>query len=165
MMQWLKDPNQSSVDNQNNIRCQASRHFRNKKKEYLKAKIDELETNSKIKNIRDLYRGISDFKKAYQPRTNILKDEKGDLVTDFHSILGRWKNHFSQLFYVHGISDGKQTEIHTTEQLVPELSTFEVKMAIEKLKSHKSPGMDQIPAELIKAGSKTIHSEIHKRIN
>jgi len=89
MMQWLKDPNQSSVDNQNNIRCQASRHFRNKKKEYLKAKIDELETNSKIKNIRDLYRGISDFKKAYQPRTNILKDEKGDLVTDFHSILGR----------------------------------------------------------------------------
>ena len=66
---------------------------------------------------------------------------------------------------MHGISDGKQTEIHTTEQLVPELSTFEVKMAIEKLKSHKSPGMDQIPAELIKAGSKTIHSEIHKRIN
>ena len=27
-------------------------------KEYLKAKIEELETNSKIRNIRDLYRGI-----------------------------------------------------------------------------------------------------------
>jgi len=37
------------------------------KKEYLKAKIDELETNSKIKNIRDLYRGINDFKKVYSP--------------------------------------------------------------------------------------------------
>ena len=35
------------------------RHFRNKKKAYLKAKIEDLETNSKIKNIRDLYRGIS----------------------------------------------------------------------------------------------------------
>ena len=39
-------------------------------KEYLKAKIHELETNGKIRNIRDLYRGISDFKKCYQPRTN-----------------------------------------------------------------------------------------------
>ena len=125
-MEWLKDPNQSSVDNLNNIRCQACRHFRNKKKEYLKAKIDELVTNSKIKNIRDLYRSISDFKKAYQTRTNILKDEKGDLVAHFLSILRRWRNHFCQLFNVHGVSDIRQTEIRTAEQLVPELSTFEV---------------------------------------
>ena len=58
-MQWLQDPNQSNVDNLNNIRCAASRHFRNRKKEYLKAKIDDLETNSKIKNIIDLYGEIS----------------------------------------------------------------------------------------------------------
>jgi len=56
-------------------------------KEYLKAKTDKLETNSKIKNIRDLYRGINDFKKGYQPRTNMVQDEKGDLVTDAHCIL------------------------------------------------------------------------------
>jgi hypothetical protein len=35
---------------------------------------------------------------------------------------------------------------------VPEPSAFEVELAIEKLKSHKSPDIDQIPAELIKAG-------------
>jgi len=39
-----------------------------KKKAYLRAKIEELETNSKIKYITDLYRSISDFKKGYQPR-------------------------------------------------------------------------------------------------
>jgi hypothetical protein len=38
-------------------------------------------------------------------------------------------------------------------------------MAIEKLKRHKSPGIDQIPAKLIKAGGRTIRSEIHKLIN
>ena len=59
---------------------------RNKTKENLKAKINELETNSKIKNIKDLYRGINDFKKGYQPRTNIVKGEKGDLVAVSHSI-------------------------------------------------------------------------------
>jgi len=39
-MQWLQDPNQSNVDNLNNARRKASRNFRNKRKEYLKAKID-----------------------------------------------------------------------------------------------------------------------------
>jgi dsDNA-specific endonuclease/ATPase MutS2 len=63
-MQWLQDPNDSNVVNLNNVRHEASRHFSKIKKEYLKAKIDELEINSKIKNIRDLYRGISDFKKG-----------------------------------------------------------------------------------------------------
>jgi len=47
---------------------------------------------------------------------------------------------------------------------VPESTGFEVEMAIEKLKCHKSPGIDQIPPELIKARGKTIHYEIHKLI-
>ena len=50
-MQWVQGPSQSNVDNPNNVRHEASRHFRNKKEEYLKAKIEELKTNSKIKNI------------------------------------------------------------------------------------------------------------------
>jgi hypothetical protein len=35
---------------------------------------------------------------------------------------------------------------------VPEPSAFDIKLAIEKLKSHRSPGNDPISAELIKAG-------------
>ena len=69
-MQQSQDQSQGNVDNLNNVRRGASRHFRNKKKAYLKAKIEELETNSKIKNVRDLYRSINEFKKGYQPRTN-----------------------------------------------------------------------------------------------
>ena len=45
---------------------------------------------------------------------------------------------------------------------MPEPSALEVELAIEKLKSHKSPGIDQIPAELIKAGGRTIRGAIHK---
>jgi hypothetical protein len=63
-MQWIQDPSRSNVDNLNNVRREASRHFRNKKKAYLKAKIEERETKSKMKNVRDLYRGINDFKKG-----------------------------------------------------------------------------------------------------
>jgi len=116
---------------------------------YLRAKIEELETNSKIQNIRDLYRGINEFKKGYQPRCNIVKDENGDLVADSHTFVARWRNYFSQLFNVHGVKNVRQAEIHTAEPLVPEPSAAEVELAIDKVKSHKSPGIDQIPAELI----------------
>jgi len=60
-MQWIQDPSQRNVDILNNVRREDSRHFRDKKKAYLRAKIEELETNSKIQNIRDLYSGIKDF--------------------------------------------------------------------------------------------------------
>jgi hypothetical protein len=55
--------------------------------------------------------------------------------------------------------------IHTTESVVPDPRAFESEMVVEKIKRHKSPGMDEIPAELIKAQGRTIHSEIHKLIN
>jgi len=61
----------------------------------------------------------------------------------------------------HGVNDVRQTEIQSARPLVPDPSALEVEMAIEKLKRHKSPGIDQIPAELIKARGRTIRSEIH----
>ena len=50
-------------------------------------------------------------------------------------------------------------KIHAAETLVPQLSACEVEMSIEKLKRHKTPGIDQIPAELIKGWHRTISSE------
>jgi hypothetical protein len=48
-MQWLQDPNQSNTSNLNNTRREVSIHFKNQKKEFLKAKIDEFEIDSEIK--------------------------------------------------------------------------------------------------------------------
>jgi len=145
-MQWIQNPSQSNVDNMNNVRRNASRHLRNKKKAYLKAKIEELETNSKVNSVSDLYRGINDFKKGYQPRAIIVKDEKGELFADPHSIMARWTNYFSQLLNVHEDNEVRQAEINTVKPLVPEPSAFEFELVIGKLKHHKSPDIDQIPA-------------------
>ena len=81
-----------------------------------------------------------------------MKDDTGDLVADSHSTLARWRNYFSQILNARGVNDVRQIEIHTAELLVPEPSASEVELAIEKPKSHKSPGIEQIPAEIIKAG-------------
>jgi hypothetical protein len=78
------------------------------KREYVKNRINDPAMNSNNKNIRDLYRGNNEFKRSYQPRTNLVKDENGDLLSDPHNILNRWKNYFSQLCL---------SEIHTADPL------------------------------------------------
>jgi hypothetical protein len=92
------------------------------KKAYLKTKTEEHETNSKIKNIRDLYWGIKEFKKGSQPRTNIVKVDKDDLVSVFHRILARWRNSFSQIFNVNGVHDVRPTEIQQNHYYLSQAS-------------------------------------------
>jgi hypothetical protein len=59
--QWLQDPSEINGYNLNNVRCKASKQFRNEKREYLKDKINKLATDSKNKNIRHRYRGINEL--------------------------------------------------------------------------------------------------------
>jgi hypothetical protein len=72
-LQWLQNPNQINGDNLQNLRRKTNRTIRKKKREYLKDKIVELESNNRNKNIREWYRGINEFKKWYQPRISIIK--------------------------------------------------------------------------------------------
>ena len=78
-------------------------------------------------------------------------------------LVGRRK-YFCKLLTVHGVNEIRQTKIHKAEPPVPDSSTFVVEIAIERLKRHKSPGISQIPAEVIQAGGRTIRSEIHEVI-
>jgi hypothetical protein len=158
----VKDPSKIDVDNLNNVRREASIHFRSKKREYLKDKINELATNSKNKNIRDLYRGTNQFKRVCQPKNSLAKDESGDLLADSQNILNTWKNYFSQLLNVNNV---RLIEVHSAEPLVPGPSRLEVAIAIAKLKNYKSPGSDKIAAELVQGRGEILLSAIHKLIN
>jgi hypothetical protein len=60
----LQNPSKRNGDNLNNIRSETGRYFMNKKREYLKKKINELAKKSKNKNSRYLYRGINEFKRV-----------------------------------------------------------------------------------------------------
>jgi hypothetical protein len=64
-LQWLQNPSQISGDNLQNLRWETSRTFRNEKREYLKDKINEPETDSRNKNVTDLCMSINEFKKGY----------------------------------------------------------------------------------------------------
>jgi hypothetical protein len=116
-LQWLQNPSEINGDNLNNVRRETSRHFRNKQREYLRGKINELAMNSKNKNIKDLYRGRNECKRSYKPGSNLVKN-KNDLLADSNSIVNRCKCYFSRLLNVHNVSDVRQIEyIHLS--LVP----------------------------------------------
>jgi hypothetical protein len=158
----LQNPSQINRDNQNNVRCDNSITFREERMRYLKEIINELETNSKKKNIRELHRGMNRFKKGYQHIINFVKDENCNLFEDYQNILNRWKNFSCQLLNVDVFKDFRQTEVHTAESLISEPISIKAEIVIIKLKRCKSPGINQDVAELIQAGGNTLCSEIHR---
>jgi hypothetical protein len=70
--------------------------------------------------------------------------------------MNRWMNYFCQLLNVQPMGGIKQIEIKTANPFVPEPSISEVEVVIGKLKIYKSPGADQIPAELNQTGGGNI---------
>jgi hypothetical protein len=66
---------------------------------------------------------------------------------------------------VHNVSDVTQIEVCTAEPLLPGSSSLEVEIAIIKLKKYKSPGNDNIMAEVIQAGGEMLLSAIQKIFN
>jgi hypothetical protein len=73
---------------------------------------------------------MNEFKKGYQPRSNLVKDNNSDLLANSQSILNMWKTCSSQLLNVHRTSDVRQIQIHMAELLLLEPSTFEVEISI-----------------------------------
>jgi hypothetical protein len=84
-----------------------------------------------------LYRSINKFKKIHKPRNNLVKEKNGDVLADSHTVLNRCKNYLSQLMFMGLLfNDVRYSEIHTAEPLVPQPSTFEAEIAIEKVENY-----------------------------
>jgi hypothetical protein len=94
-----------------------------------------------------------------------MKDENGDLLVDVRKILNRSKNCYSQLLNLHKVNDVKKIQMHTAEPLVLDHSPLEVEISILKLREYKLPDSDQISAEMIQGGRKTLLFAIHKLFN
>jgi hypothetical protein len=75
------------------------------------------------------------------------------------------ENYVSQLLNEHSVTGVRQIEIPTAEPLARHSSPFKIEIAIAKLGKYKSPGSNQILADLIQGESEILRSEIHKFSN
>jgi len=62
---WLRNPNYQTAEEFSNVRRDTCRMFRKKKRNYMKAKVNKLEENSKNKNIQEMYKGVNEIKMGY----------------------------------------------------------------------------------------------------
>jgi hypothetical protein len=137
-------------------------HFRTKR-EYLKIQFNETEKISKSRNTGVFQRSISEVKKCYQPRANLIKYENFNLLAHSHGILNWWKNHLCQLFNLHVVHVGRQTEIQTSEPLVPHSNVSEVKMTVEKEKINRTQVLIKFQGNYLKQDLRN-YSLVHKLI-
>jgi len=108
--------------------------FKNKKRQYLKRKIEEIDENFQNSNVRGMYVG-NNFRKGLQARTEIVKDENNNLIIDSTGVLNVWKNYFDRLLNVEFDNDREIEsgclEIHTAESVINKPTISEVKSAIK----------------------------------
>ena len=165
-IKWLQDPNQINAEAYSELKRRTSSTFRSKKRVYMKEKINEIGKNNANKDVRNMYRGIREIRGGHQSRTDMIKDENGNLLGDTKSILNRWRNYFNNVLNINDREEGSFNEntIHTAEPFIVEPDELDIKFIIEELKSHKAPGIDGIPAELFKSGGPSLRAAVHKLI-
>ena len=103
----------------------------------MKAKVKKFEKNSVNKSILEMYKGINQFKKGYQPRAYVLiiKKDDGKIVVDSTSILSRWEQFYSNLLNVNQSTSHEGSEICTAKTDIPELVCQALKMMHRASKS------------------------------
>jgi hypothetical protein len=86
----LQNPNDQTVDEFSNVRRDTCRTFGGKTRDYVKAKVNKLEENSKYRDIREMYKGINEFRKGYQPGAYVINKHDGTIVPDKTSKHIKW---------------------------------------------------------------------------
>ena len=97
--------------------------------------------------------------KAVKPKIDICKDDKNKILIQKPQILEQWKKHFIEHFncnsdqeeleeaYVGNLNDFTK-DVEEDKYGIPTLE--EIELILKELKENKSPGIDNIPSELLK---------------
>lgn len=167
-MKMLTDPSIENTDRYKEQRRLCKQLCRTKKRNYREKIMAKLETNYINKEIKNLYQGVKKIKQNNQGPTIFIKNKEGLLLGDQEDILERWAEYYEELLNKEETrTDYEQkpteaTDKDTEENDPPKLD--EIKEIIRSLKNNKSPGADNIMAELFKYGGEEMHKKIHELI-
>ena len=133
----------------------------------VRSKMKEAKENWLDQQCKDIERGFQrgDSKKAYetlktltkvqQNKSTVIEDKDGNLLTESSAVLARWTEYCEELYNYPIQPDTTilQEEIRPQKEPSPlPIMREEVEKAIRSLPVGKSPGADNIPAELLKNG-------------
>lgn len=153
--------------NQNYIaeRKKTRKLLRNKKRNYFKTKIEEIENRMWGNEQRKAYKEIDSIRSGSKPFSNWCRDKDGNLKTTNTEVLEVWKNYFTELLNNDNtepyVLEDNENWRNTRNNTVEEPTYEEIRESIMSLKNNKAPGEDGIPAELLKHGGEALYETIH----
>jgi len=161
--EMIQDPTPVIVERYQDLRKIASKKIRNVKREYEKQKIINIEEHRR--NPRLFFRKCRSIKEGFKAKTNIFKDAHGCLITEESNIVEEFRKHFKELLSttnedVHPEEYQEHTTNYSVQPELPEPEYEEIKQIIKSLKNNKTPGEDNINAELIKTANPKLISKI-----
>lgn len=143
------------------LRREANKICRKKKKAMLTKKIEGIEEMSQQNAIRAFYRETNWFRKGYQPRLTGCKDKQGRLLDNETDIANRWKEHFQELLNIRSEEEyDLQPKIQSAEPHIEAPSLYDVQKAINQLRNHRAAGVDGITSEMLKNCGQEATNEI-----
>ena len=135
--------------------------IRQDKEKYLNEQCQKVEHCSINNTTKELYQGVRNITRKFKPMVDTIKSEDGLVLCDGKEVKDRWNQYCSNLY--------KKNEDLTTTSIVldesedePPLLLEEVRKAIKELKNDKSPGIDEVTAELIKNGGENVEYFFYK---
>jgi hypothetical protein len=140
--------------------------FRQKKKAWINNNILQIEQNQKRNETRNFFQEMKTFKPQQIILPTTCKDSRGNMISQIDDVLARWKEYFQNILSVTTAPErlnltSERTDSHDD---VEPPTCNEVCSIINKLKTNKAAGTDNIPGELIKYGGRTLKQKIYKLI-
>ena len=124
--------------------------IRKDRNNWLEDQCTHLEDLYERNNSRDFFKVVNKLTKKSAPKTGNVKNKAGRLLTETEDIKSRWKEFTEDLY--HAVDQSAHPVIpFTPDMLEPDILRAEVIYAMHKLPNNKAAGVDNIPAELLKA--------------
>ena len=131
------------------------RNVRRDKKAYLTKQCEEMEDLHKKHKDKQLFKKVNEMTREFQPSLKVIKDKKGEVLTENNEIINRWREYCSEMY-----SSAAQNSNASNSQVdyfdeEPEPLLEEIRWALDQISNGKSPGCDDVPIELIKEGQES----------
>ena len=140
----------------------ASRQVRKKmleaKEDWITKQCEAIEQGMEQGNSKQAYETLKKLTKTQQHKTTVIEDSKGELLTEETEVLNRWTEYCQELYNYQLQPDTSLLENAPRDRTAEPLPILkeEVEQAVKSLKGGKSPGPDNIPAELLKHGGEAV---------
>ena len=135
--------------------------------DWIGAQCEEIETCLNKNNSKRAYQLVKDLTSEKQGRSSTIQDKSGKCLTEEKEILSRWTEYCPELYNYESCEDNAVLDCSQPQEDLQSILCEEVEIAVASMKRGTSAGVDNIPAERVQAGRKTmidVLTEICNRI-